>query len=349
MLINSKENKIAPISIFFLLYISRIVITMTNIHSVTMGKMKTDILVSVLLSMGLTLILSMPAILCYQKHKSPFDIKWLGFIYSLYFIFLAALNISRFAYFASTTLNPDTQAWIFIIIVTACAGYGALLGIEGIARFTSFAFVLLLAAILSVLIFNVKNYDELNLYPAFTNDVDTVIKNTLLMTSSSGEMVIFLCLSKHINGNGVKPYVRSVTMSYLTIFVLFLFVIAVMGDAAALQSFPLYTFFQLAKVSLFQRLDVLHISFWILGIFVKSVLLIYCASISFKPMKNKTKCVVGSVLTFGSAVLITMLINSGKMKPVFYAIPFVIFCVIVPLITLIFKKRNYGDELVERF
>lgn len=63
-----------------------------------------------------------------------------GIFYSVYFSFLAAVYISRFAYFASTTLNPDAQSWIFVSLVAACALYGALMGIEGLSRFAGFAF-----------------------------------------------------------------------------------------------------------------------------------------------------------------------------------------------------------------
>ncbi len=154
----AKRDKIAPISIFFLLFISRIVVSLTNVQSVTSGLMKTDILISILVSMVLVLLFSLPAVMCVIKHKNPFDVKWLGFFYSLYFIFLAGINISRFSYFASTTLNPDSQAWVFSVIVSVCAFYGEYLGIEGLSRFYDFAFVLLAIAILIALVFNVQNF-----------------------------------------------------------------------------------------------------------------------------------------------------------------------------------------------
>lgn len=345
----AKRNKIAPVSIFFLLYISRLVVSLTDVQSVTAGEMKTDTLISILISMLLTLLLSLPAVMCCIKNKSPFDIKWTGLLYSLYFIFLAGVNISRFSYFASTTLNPDSQAWIFSVIIVICACYGAYLGIEGLARFSAFGFALLTAAIIIVLLCSAGSFQEINLYPVISNNTDTILKNIVYMTSSSSESVLFLCLCKRVNGKAVKPYIRSVIAAFFTIFILFLTVIGVMGDAASLQEFPLYTLFRLAKVGLLERIDILHISFWIFGIFIKSVLLIYCSAISFKPMKNRTKCIVSSALALVLAVCLTELVGAGSVSPVVYAVPFAVFCVIIPIMTLIFKKRNYGDELVERF
>ncbi len=345
----AKRDRIAPISIFFLLYISRIVVSLTNVQSVTTGLMKTDILISILVSMGLTLLFSLPAIYCYKKHKNPFDVKWVGFFYSIYFIYLAGINISRFSYFASTTLNPDSSGWVFSVLVAVCALYGAYLGIEGLSRFSGFAFILLVGSIFAALLCNIKNYQEINLFPVISNSSNDILRNIVFMTSSSSEIILFLCLSKKVNGKAVKPFVWSVIAAFFTIFLLFLFVIAVIGDAAAIQAFPLYTLFQLAKIGVFERIDVLYISFWIFGIFIKAVMLIYCSVISFKPMKNSIKCVISSVLALAVAVSLTELVEINTISPIVYAIPFAVFCVAIPLLTLIFKKRNFGDELVEKF
>lgn len=345
----AKRDKIAPISIFFLFYISRIVISLTNVQSVSMGMMKTDILISVLASMGITLIMALPAIYCYRKHKNPFDVKWVSFFYAIYFIYLAGVNISRFSYFASTTLNPDSRAWMFSAIIAACALYGAYLGIEGLSRFSAFGCTLLAGSILVALFCSLKNYQEINLYPVIVNDNEGILKNILLMTGNSSEIALFLCLSKKVNGKAVRPFVWSVIASFFTMFILFLFTVAVMGDAATLQAFPVYTLFQLSKIGIFERIDVLYISCWIFGIFIKSVLLVYCASISFRPMKKSTKCIISSVLAFAAAMCLTEFVEINTVPLVIYAVPFFVFCVVIPILTLIFKKRNYGDELVEKF
>jgi hypothetical protein len=223
------------------------------------------------------------------------------------------------------------------------------LGIEALSRFSAFGFALLVASIAVALFCNLKNYQEINLYPVISNSNSEIVRNIMFTTSGSTEMIIFLCLSKRVNGDAVKPYVWSVIASFFTIFLLILFVVAVMGESADYQSFPIYTLFQLAKIGLFQRIDILYISFWMFGLFTKAVLLIYCAGISFKPMKNKTKCIIFSALALIVAVCMTELVRVNNISPTIYALPFGVFCVIIPLLTLIFKKRNLGDELVERF
>lgn len=348
-LIQAKKDKIAPISIFFMLYISRIVVSLTNIQSVTTGEMSVDVLISVLMSMGLTLLLSLPALYCYKNNKNPFKIKWIAYFYAAYFVFLTGVNISRFAYFASTTLNPNINAWMFCVLIAVCGFYGAFLGIEGIGRFSAFAFSLLILAVVVVIGFSLKNYEEINLYPVIVNDTPSILKNVLYMTSNSFEMIALVCLSDKINGNGIKTYVWSVIGAFFTLFLLVLMVIGVMGDAAALQTFPLFTLFQLAKTGMFERLDILHISFWIMGVFVKSVTLIYCTSLCVKKGKNNVKCAVAATASLVVAVVFSGYIQMSNMPLVVYLVPFSVFCVLIPLLTLIFKKRNLGDELIEKF
>lgn len=331
-----------------MLYISRLVVSLTNIQSVTLGKVSTDILVSVVLSLGITLVLSLPAIYCYKSGKNPFDVKWLGPLYFLFFIFMAGVNVSRFSYFASTTLNPETQAWVFAFFIALCACYCAMLGIEALSRFSFFAFVLMVTALLIMMISNVKGYEEINLYPVINNSKDLVFRNALFLASNNIEIIVFLCFADRINGGAVKSLVSAVTASNTTIFALLLFMIAILGDSASLQSFPIYALFQLSKITGLERLDILHMSFWIMAIFLKTVMLIYCSSLSVKNFKNKHKCILGAVGTFLISLLFIETGLSSNIKPVMIMLPFAAFCVIIPLITLIFKKKNRGDELVKK-
>lgn len=345
----AKRNKISPQQLFFLLYISRVVVCLTDAQSVTFSKITSDILVSIVLSLGLTLLLYLPVIYCRKKGKSPFDIKWLGALYSLFFIFTAGLNVSRFSYFASTTLNPETQSWVFAFFIVLCACYCAMLGIEALSRFSFFAFSLMILAVAVILASNVKSYEEINLYPVINSSKNTIFLNTLTITSNTIEGAVFLCLADRLNAPSIKSFASSISASFFTVFVLFLFMIGIMGDSAAVQSFPLYSMFQMSKISSFERLDILHISFWVMAVFVKTTLLIYCASISVKKFKMKNKCIFFALCTFAVCLL---LINTGisqNVKPVFIIVPFLIFCVIIPLLTLIFKKKNKGDDLVKKF
>lgn len=344
-----QRGKISPTGLMYLLFISRIAVSLTNVQSITMGKISSDILISLVLSLAITLFLSLPAIFCITKGKSPFDVRWLGYLYFLYFVFISAVNISRFSYFASTTLNPDSQSWIIIFIICVCICYCVNLGIEAISRFAGFGFIVMLLGALAVILSNIEEYNEINLYPIVTDSRVDILKNAFILSSNTTEIIVLLCLKNRVNGVPVKAYVNAILLYFVTIFLLILFMLAVMGESTQFKSFPFYTFFQISKIGTYERLDVIHISFWIMGIFIKSVLTVYCASISVKSMKSTTKSIIASVITFVLALVFAQTGMSGNMKPLMIALPFAVFCVIIPLLTLIFKKRSTADALIERF
>lgn len=343
----SSRNKISPSGLFVLLYISRLIVTLTALSPQNFGDVSGDLLISLLISLGLTLVFSLPVIFCLRKKKNPIETRWLGVLYSLYFIFIASVNVSKFSYFASTTLSPETRAWVFIAIVGVCAFYCTTLGIEALTRFSAFAFVMIIVGIAVVVLFNLHNFKEVNLYPVVTNSVGSIVENIALITSNTTELALFLCLRKRVNGGCEKSFAVAVISAFFSIFILILFMIAVMGDGASLQSFPLYTFFQITKFDRFQRLDVFHISFWILGIFIKTVLLQYCASISINGKNKKLTSAVISVIVAAASFIMLQMGITEKTNPVIIIIPFCIFSVLIPILSLIFKKKNSGDELLE--
>ena len=136
--------------------------------------------------------------------------------YYVYFLIVASVSVSRFSYFASTTLNPETQGWLFALIVCACAFYGAFLGIEALSRFSAFCFVLLGLAVVSVILCNFDTFREINLYPIITFSKFDLIKNAVVYASNTSEIAMFLAIFPKVNGRCERTYIRSVCLSFLT-------------------------------------------------------------------------------------------------------------------------------------
>ncbi|MDE5964273.1 MAG: hypothetical protein K2G65_02585, partial [Eubacterium sp.] len=77
--------------------------------------------------------------------------------------------------------------------------------------------------------------------------------------------------------------------------------------------------------------------------------LIYCSSISIKSYKNNTKCIIASVLALAVSFALTEFTDPSTISPTGLIAPYLVACVLIPLFTLIFKKKNSGDELIEKF
>lgn len=66
--------------------------------------------------------------------------------------------------------------------------------------------------------------------------------------------------------------------------------------------------------------------------------------------KNRKEAVfASSFIVFVISVLILKLSGGQGVNYEFTMILFFVFCVIIPLGTLVFKKKNYGDELVKAY
>lgn len=343
------RGKISPLGLFYILFICRIVVSLTSTHSVSKTEINSQALISYILAMPLAVVFSLPAIFCCKKGKNPIDVKCVSKFYYVYFLIVASVSVSRFSYFASTTLNPESQGWLFALIVCTCAFYGAFLGIEALSRFSAFCFVLLSLAVVSVILCNFDTFREINLYPIITFSKFDLIKNAVVYASNTSEIAMFLAIFPEVNGRCERTYIRSVCLSFLTVFILLYFATAVMGKSAVIRNFPFYSFFQISKFGTFERLDVLHISFWIMGVFVKTVTALYCASSCISKKPKRSFVFASSLIVFVISVLILKLSGGQGVNYEFTMILFFVFCVIIPLGTLVFKKKNYGDELVKAY
>ena len=84
---SAKRNKISPLSLFYILFICRIVVSLTSVHSVSTTEINSQALISFVIAMVMTVVFSLPAVFCYKMNKNPIDIKWVSKLYYVYFIF----------------------------------------------------------------------------------------------------------------------------------------------------------------------------------------------------------------------------------------------------------------------
>ncbi len=339
---NSKRGMIPPYLLFCLFFVSRVVVTLTYVQGVSVGDFGVDILISLAISFGMLMLFSLPVYFCIKKNRTPLDSKLVSVLYSVYFCFYSSLTVSRFAFFSSSRMNTDMPMVVIILMVSIAMCYGAYLGIESIGRFALLCSIFLGLALITVLVLNGENLYETNFYPLINNSTSDIVKNAVLFTSNSVAPVYLLTLSQRVNGKIYKSYVLSLLLSYVAISLLVAFCAGVMGSSANLHSYPIYTLFQLASFGAFSRLDMLHTAFWILAVLLKSSLLIYCASITFKGKNHLMKCAVFSVITFALALVSNEVLGT-KALPVIKVISVTFFCifsVILPTVSAFIRRKN---------
>lgn len=318
-------------------------------QSIMAGKLSTDLIISIVIAFLLTLLFSVPALMCIKQRKNPLKIKGLNYLYAANFIYLAAINVSRFSYFASARLNTEEKSWGFSLLIFIFAVYAAIMGIEGISRFSGFSFILIVLAVGLVIGFNAENFEVVSLFPVVSSGFATILKNALTLSANTAEIVILLALADNVKEKVITAFAGAMTAAYFSAALLFLFAIGVMGAAAGLQAFPLYSLSQLAVTGNFVRLDVLYTGLWIFAIFIKASVLIYCAGECLPGEKRKRKCIICGALAFAVSVLTADYMSVGTHSVLVTIVPFLLFSTVIPLAVLIFKKKSKGDKVLEAF
>lgn len=345
----AKRGMIAPSHLFFIIFICRIVVSLTFAQTVTTGKMTPNILISIALAIPGVLLISIPVFLCIRKNKNPLEVNGLRQIYMVYFWILAGVGISRFAYFASTQLNPDAKSWFFAAMIAVFAAYAAYLGIEGIGRFSAPAFFLLVIAMVVVVFSNLSQFKTINLSLESSNPAKMIGMNIFMIMGNTTECVILLALGKRVNGKKIGPFILSISLAIASVLLLVTCVLGVLGDAAGLQSYPVYTLSQMARLGKFGRLDAIYAAFWIFAIFIKSAVLLYCASLCTKKYAHSKKCFFGGAVAFLVSIAVTDLPGVGKYMQHALGVLFLVFTFVIPLCTLFIKKKDKGDAVLEKF
>lgn len=342
----AKSGIISQSQFFFLIFVSRAVVSFTYVQAISVGNFSADILLSFVLSYVAVLLLSIPAVLCLKKGKSPLKNRLIAPIYALYFLAFAAVNVGRFAYFASSRMNPRISLLVFAFLILVAACYCAYLGIESLGRFASFCGVVLLLVILAATVLNIDKFNTLNLYPIWNNSRENMLMNTAVFTSNTIEPVLLLTLGERVNKNPSKPYFLGISLAYLSVLLLLLFCCGVLGKSADFRSFPIFALFQLASFFNTSRMDILHTAFWVLGVLLKCSVLIYSCVACLKKPSRKKRCVISSLVAFFLTVFIYYTAGSNLSnysKTVIIAL-FALLAVVVPTLWLVFSKGACSNE-----
>ena len=344
----AKRGVISPFQFFFIFLVSRAVVALTFYQSILLNGISPDTLISSALALCINLLLCFPAYLCYKKGRNPLKTKAGKTLYYSYFVFFACVNISRFAFFASGKTSRGTNALLFVFIMAAAACYAAYLKIEAVARFSVISAMLSILVLIVIMLLNIKNFHITDFMPFFVGSSGDIIKNALIFTSNSIEPVLFLALCDKCKSNQAKSLFWGIGASYAAIFLMLLFCIGVMGSAAPLFPFPVYTLFQMTAFKSFSRLDIVYTAFGFFALFVKCAVIILCAGecISFK-IKNEAKGCALFILLSAVSALLCRQFYSGSVNTArtLYFILTILFAVVVPLIYLIFSRgKNYENS-----
>lgn len=358
------KGKISAFQFFVMLFLSRMLTTVTYISSYTKDIRLSDMLVQPIFRILIGIAIMVPVYLLYKKHrnKNVLDLarersaklsKVLSIVYVLTFFYFTVVTIARLDLFAGTVVFPETEVDYMLIFVIIFCCYGAFLGFEALGRSSVLTAVLVIPAIIFILVALISKIDLLNLTPVFYNGVMPVVKTAVDSVGHTVEYAIIAIALPRVNGKVKKGFFLWLIAQTLTMAVMFFFAATVMGNFAGTQLFPFHTLASLAEFAMFDRLDAIFTGVWIMCAFIKAGLLIWLQADILKKEFSRLKTTHILVVIGALAIILNLIIAEGIER--FNIIDSSVIKIIVtgttafliPLIVLVFCRKGRSKKCDE--
>ncbi|MEG1614719.1 MAG: GerAB/ArcD/ProY family transporter [Oscillospiraceae bacterium] len=357
-----KTVKIHAPQIFFLMFLSRIIVTLTYIPLINVNLEVTDNIADITFATIMIFITAIPIFLLLKSESKTSFLdrcycinhtfgRITALIYAICFLYSGIIAIQRFNIFATSVIFPETNFNSFLLVIIVACTFAALMGLEAMGRSGILIFSLIALSLVFILVSVSSNFDWLNFSPIFYNGIKPVISSSLLTVSRTIETTMLLILMPKIKGNLRKGLVWWILGIGATMFIITLYIGGVMGEYSNTQLFPVYALTVIAKLGFLQRIDVLLTSSWILCVFVKVSIELYlikeCLCVAISKKYNKLYIVLAGIIISVSALIIkpnitniTMILNKSIAIEMF-----VLIVILLPSILLIAEKvkdrKNY--------
>lgn len=183
-------------------------------------------------------------------------------------------SLTGFEYFLTNAVYPDAS--ILLIVLTMCATcfWASRRGLQGLARSGTFICAFFLVSLVCIAGGTLNSVDLLHLRPDLTDPVGNAFRAGLSIVARSSELYLLPLLLPHIRGGRIACALGLVLSGCLFRLAASFLITTVLGEFGWNQAFPYYTLASVSDLSIFQRLDALHMAIWTFIAFVRLTLLI---------------------------------------------------------------------------
>lgn len=286
--------------------------------------------------------------------------KWIGriigFLYIIYYIYLAARVLRDFVELLLSTVYTQTPQFVVTSLMMLTISYAIYKGIEVMARVAELLFFLIYFMAISgglLIVFSGLIHLE-NLKPILEDGLMPVIKTTLTQTINFpfGEMIVFTMILPILNEAKKAAHICifAMVLSGMNIAITVLIDISTLGVDLYMRSpFPLLSAIQeIQLLDFLERLDVLFMLYLTIGGFMKIGVFYYAAVVGtvdlFKLKKpNKIIFPIGLLVLFASGAIASNYSEDLKegleVVPIYLHWPFQIIIPGILLIIAFFRNR----------
>lgn len=345
---------------FAMLFVSRMVVTMTYGTLLIGSSDIWDHLISSIISFALTFLMVLPIYKLFSMDKTMnvFDnlrdlMGKIGYIfiaiYIVYFLVITLHTLTVFDNFISNAVNPPLSTTMLSIFLLLSSCYGAYKGLEALGRTATFIIVATVVSLVFLCVSLFSSVETINFKPLMYNGFESVFEGILYMISQSSCLValaILLPMAKGDKLKGILAWNSGVHIAFISMIIL---VVGTMGDFVSTQLFPVYTAASIGKFGSFRHLDSLYLGIWMCCIFLKTSLFLLLASQGIKKIwgekiRKRFILLFGLILSIATFFMGNLSLLKEKLITIILLVFLIFNVVLLPLILIVLKKRKYTKE-----
>ena len=235
----------------------------TSISSAALRFNFWDSMLSVGIAFALNVLLAIPVILLYKRKQNITENiveskykKLFITLFILYFLVSDVISISQVGtlFLNVEPVDSSPTPLFFLLLITAV--YGAIKGIESVARSSYFVMIISAIALLMLIIACVDIVDFEKTQVFFYEGVSDITINTITIFSRCTVLPQLAVLIYTVKDKlEIKQFLISQIVVAVLIIALILLVVLTMGNFAQTQMHPIFTLFSVGKLKIINRLD----------------------------------------------------------------------------------------------
>lgn len=314
-----EQTKISTAQLICLMTVSSVTLMITCNASFLGGDNLVDNLLSCGIAFLCNFILVIPVFLLMRRRsdcnlllQSETAGKWLlyciSIFYILYFLIIDLQYLATFQFFLGNVFHPAVPTWIFSVMIVLAAVYSAFKGLEAMSRTSVLLLILVLLGISVIGVLLFSDLHTQNFTPLLYDGPQQTLLGTAFYLSGSSCIATYAILFSTANGKRKLGFCIWNGITFVVAAFLLFLIIGTLGSFANLQLFPLYSAATMANLGTFQRMDSVFICIWLIGLFLKLAIDLYCISLCVNQISSKrldiiTKPVGGILICIGGIVI----------------------------------------------
>lgn len=245
-----------------------------------------------------------------EKVLGPWPARFVLFLYTLYFLHIAALVVRQSTDFLSAGFYPTAAPLSLGAPLVLLVAYMVWLGLEVIARTTLIVIPLQLWASLMVVGAAVSQLQPDLILPLFERGVAPVLRAALIPAAWFGEVIALAFFFASVRGrrSRVRGAVAGTALVVVLVVVLGLCSAMLFGDQVGRLAYPHSSVARFVTIGGFLRIDPLTMAVWLFLTVVKAAVLHYVGVVALarllglKDYRSLVLATAGLILVFGEGL-----------------------------------------------